>query len=66
MLFTSLEFLLLLPLTVLLFWVLPVRYRAFWLMLVSLVFYGSFGLGNLGYLAVLAVLPLGAGLAIGG
>lgn len=64
MLFTSLEFLLLLPLTVLLFWVLPVRYRAFWLMLVSLVFYGSFGLGNLGYLAVVAVLTLGAGQAM--
>jgi D-alanyl-lipoteichoic acid acyltransferase DltB (MBOAT superfamily) len=64
MLFTSLEFLLLLPPTVLLFWVLPVRYRAFWLMLVSLVFYGSFGLGNLGYLAVVAVLTLGAGQAM--
>ncbi len=49
MLFTSLEFLLLLPLAVLLFWVLPARFRLVWLMLASLVFYGSFGLQNLGY-----------------
>jgi len=64
MLFTSLEFLLFLPLAVLLFWALPTRYRLFWLMLASLVFYGSFGLGNLGYLAGVAVLTFGAGEAM--
>ncbi|MDJ0631388.1 MAG: MBOAT family O-acyltransferase [Rhodobacter sp.] len=64
MLFTSLEFLLFLPLAVLVFWVLPLRLRLVWLMLASLVFFGSFGLGNLGYLAVVAVLTFAASEAI--
>ena len=64
MLFTSLEFLLLLPLAVLLFWVLPARFRLVWLMLASLVFYGSFGLQNLGFLAIVAALTFGAGEAM--
>ncbi|MDQ2088922.1 MBOAT family O-acyltransferase [Marimonas arenosa] len=64
MLFTSLEFLLFLPLAVLLFWTLPARFRLWWLMLASLVFYGSFGLENLSYLAVVAVLTLAAGEAM--
>ena len=64
MLFTSLEFLLFLPLAVLAFWGLPARLRLYWLMLASLIFYGSFGPENLGYLAVVAALTFGAGTAM--
>ncbi|MGB5558636.1 MAG: MBOAT family O-acyltransferase [Paracoccaceae bacterium] len=58
MLFTSLEFLLFLPLTVALFWLLPARLRLPWLLLASLGFYASFGIGNLAYLAVVAAIAL--------
>ncbi|SIT03365.1 D-alanyl-lipoteichoic acid acyltransferase DltB, MBOAT superfamily [Roseivivax lentus] len=64
MLFTSLEFLLFLPVAVALFWVLPGGLRLHWLMLASLVFYASFGIGNLAYLAAVAGLTLAASAAI--
>lgn len=61
MLFTTLEFLLFLPAAVLVFWLLPARLRMPWLILASVVFYGSFGLQNLIYLAVVMVIVLIAG-----
>lgn len=61
MLFTSLEFLLFLPLTLLAFWALPARFRLPWLLIASLVFYGSFGVGNLAYLGAVAAVALLAG-----
>ena len=64
MLFTSLEFLLFLPLAVGLFWSLPARFRLIWLMLSSVIFYGSFGVANLAYLAVVAALTLAAAVAM--
>ncbi|MHA7827559.1 MAG: MBOAT family O-acyltransferase [Roseovarius sp.] len=61
MLFTSLEFLLFLPVAVLLFWWLPARWRLPWLLLASLGFYASFGVGNIAYLGVVAGIALTAG-----
>lgn len=61
MLFTSLEFLLFLPVAVLLFWWLPPRWRLPWLMLASLGFYASFAIGNIAYLAAVALIALTAG-----
>lgn len=61
MLFTSLEFLLFLPMAVLLFWWLPARWRLPWLLLASLGFYASFGVGNIAYLGVVAGIALTAG-----
>ncbi len=61
MLFTSLEFLLFLPIAVLLFWGLPARFRLTWLILASVGFYASFGVGNLAYLAVVIAITLAAG-----
>jgi len=61
MLFTSLEFLLFLPVAVLLFWWLPARLRLPWLLLASLGFYASFAIENLAYLAAVAVIALTAG-----
>ncbi len=60
MLFNSLGFLIFLPLAVLVFWGLPARFRLPWLLLASAVFYGSFGLENLAYLAVVAAIALTA------
>lgn len=61
MLFNSLEFLVSLPLAVVLFYVLPTRWRLAWLMLASLVFYGSFGWRNLAWLAVVVAIAVSAG-----
>ncbi|SPH18801.1 Peptidoglycan O-acetyltransferase [Defluviimonas aquaemixtae] len=61
MLFTTLDFLLFLPVAVLVFWLLPVRLRLPWLVLASVIFYGSFGLQNLIYLAIVIVIVLIAG-----
>lgn len=61
MLFTSLEFLLLLPVTVILYWWLPARWRLPWLLLASLGFYASFGIGNLVHLGLVALIALSAG-----
>ncbi|MCU9849998.1 MBOAT family protein [Defluviimonas sp. WL0024] len=61
MLFTTLDFLLFLPAAVLVFWLLPARLRLAWLVLASLVFYGSFGLGNLIYLAAVVIIVLVVG-----
>lgn len=61
MLFTSLEFLLLLPVTVLLYWWLPARWRLPFLLLASLGFYASFGAGNLAHLGLVAAITLIAG-----
>ncbi len=61
MLFTTLEFLLFLPVAVLVFWLLPVRLRLPWLVLASIVFYGSFGLLNLLYLTIVVAIVLVAG-----
>jgi len=67
MLFNSLEFLLFLPVAVLAFWLLPARFRLPWLLLASVTFYGSFGLSNLLWLAIVIaiVLAAGRGLAAG-
>ena len=65
MLFTSPEFLLLLPVAVLLFWRLPARWRLSWLLLASLGFYASFAIENLAYLAAVAVIALAAGRYLG-
>ncbi len=61
MLFTSLEFLLLLPVAVVVFWRLPVRLRLPWLVLASVIFYGSYGLLNLLHLAIVVAIVLVAG-----
>ncbi|WP_212525581.1 MBOAT family O-acyltransferase [Actibacterium sp. MT2.3-13A] len=61
MLFNSLAFLVFLPLAALLFWGLPARFRLPWMLLASLVFYGSFGVANLAYLGVVAAIALAAG-----
>jgi alginate O-acetyltransferase complex protein AlgI len=61
MLFNSLEFLLFLPLAALLYWALPGPLRLPWMLLASLIFYGSFGLENLAYLGVVVVIALAAG-----
>lgn len=61
MLFTSVQFLVFLPVAVLVFWSLPVRFRLPWLLLASLVFYGSFGLPNLVALAMVAAIVIVAG-----
>jgi D-alanyl-lipoteichoic acid acyltransferase DltB (MBOAT superfamily) len=61
MLFTSLEFLLFLPVAVILFWWLPARWRLPWLLLASLAFYASFGVANLAYFGAVAVIALAAG-----
>lgn len=61
MLFTSLEFLLVLPVAVLLFWWLPARWRLPWLLVASLGFYGSFGILNLAYLGAVVLIALAAG-----
>lgn len=58
MLFTSLEFLLLLPVAATVFWWLPGRWRLSWLLLLSLGFYASFDLANLAYFGVVAALAL--------
>ena len=61
MLFNSLEFLLFLPVAALLFWLLPAGLRLPWMLLASLVFYGSFGVENLAYLGVVVAIALAAG-----
>lgn len=61
MLFTSLEFLLFLPVAVFLFWWLPAQWRLPWLLLASLGFYASFALANLAYLGGVALIALAAG-----
>ena len=61
MLFNSLEFLLFLPLTVVGFWALPPRARLPLLLTASLVFYASFGVGNLVHLGLVAAIALAAG-----
>ena len=61
MLFTSLEFLLFLPAAVAVFWLLPARLRLPWLVLASVIFYGSYGLLNLLYLGIVAAIALVAG-----
>lgn len=61
MLFNSLGFLLFLPFVVLVFWLLPQRFRLTWMLAISLGFYASFGASNLGYLAVVAGVALVAG-----
>ncbi len=58
MLFNSLDFLVFLPLACGLYYLLPARLRLPWLMLASLVFYGSFGWSNLAWLAVVVVITL--------
>ncbi|WP_397544667.1 MBOAT family O-acyltransferase [Roseovarius salis] len=61
MLFTSPEFLILLPVAVLVYWGLPVRWRLPFLLLASLGFYASFGADNLAYLGTVAAIALIAG-----
>ncbi len=61
MLFNTLDFLLFLPVAVAVFWLLPAQLRLPWLMLASVVFYGSFGLENLIYLAAVIGIVLIAG-----
>jgi alginate O-acetyltransferase complex protein AlgI len=61
MLFTTLDFFIFLPVAVVLFHVLPPRLRLPWLMLASLGYYASFGIGNLGYLGAVAAIALLAG-----
>jgi len=61
MLFTSLEFLLFLPVGVALFWWLPASWRLPWLLLASLGFYASFAIANLAYLGAIALIALAAG-----
>lgn len=58
MLFNTLEFLLFLPIAVVIFWRLPVRFRLPWLVLASIVFYGSFGLENLIHLSAIVIIVL--------
>lgn len=58
MLFNSLDFLLFLPVAVLVFWRLPARARLGWLIFASIVFYASFGLLNLVWLGIVALVVL--------
>lgn len=58
MLFNTLDFLLFLPVAVVVFWLLPARFRLPWLVLASVVFYGSFGLENLIHLAAVVIIVL--------
>lgn len=62
MLFTSPQFLFFfLPVCVVVFWRLPARWRMPWLLLASAIFYASFAIANLAYLAAVAVIALAAG-----
>ncbi|WP_417669647.1 MBOAT family O-acyltransferase [Roseibium sp.] len=61
MLFNSFGFLLFLPVAATLFWMLPNRLRLPWMLLASLIFYGSFGLENLAYLGIVVAIALTAG-----
>lgn len=64
MLFTTLDFLVFLAVTLAVFAWLPGGWRFSWLLLASLVFYASFGLANLAFLAVVAAIAWAAGYAI--
>jgi D-alanyl-lipoteichoic acid acyltransferase DltB (MBOAT superfamily) len=66
MLFTSLEFFAFLPLTLLVFWVLPVRFRWVWLLLASYLFYGLWHPANLIYLGAVTALVWACGHAMTG
>lgn len=61
MLFTSLEFFAFLPLTLLLFALLPVRHRWAWLLLASYFFYGVWQPFNLVYLGAVTLVIYGCG-----
>ncbi|MBJ3763708.1 MBOAT family protein [Maribius pontilimi] len=61
MLFTSPGFLVFLPAAALVFWLLPRGVRLWWMLLVSVLYYASFGLSNLAYLAAVAGIVLVAG-----
>src|SRR3989304_4263617 len=61
MLFTSLEFFAFLPLTLLLFSLLPVRHRWAWLLLASYFFYGVWQPFNLVYLGAVTLIVYGCG-----
>lgn len=65
MLFTSLSFILFLGVAVAGFVFLPVAWRWTWLLVASVVFYGSFGPSNLAFLAAIILLAWGAGVWIG-
>jgi len=66
MLFTSLEFFAFLPLTLLVFALLPAGRRWIWLLLASCVFYGVWQPSNLIYLGAVALVAYGCGLGIQG
>ncbi len=65
MLFTSLNFLLFLPVVLAMFAALPERWRWAWLLLASYAFYGSFGLFNLVYLGAVTAVAYSCGRGIG-
>ncbi|MDP3896931.1 MAG: MBOAT family protein, partial [Mesorhizobium sp.] len=64
MLFNSLGFFLFLGVTLGGFAWLPARWRAAWLLVASVIFYGSFGLANLVFLVAVTTCAWGVGLAI--
>ena len=64
MLFNSFGFLALLPVAVLFILVLPVSWRWLGLLVVSIAFYASFGLGNLAFLGGVVCVTIGFGLAL--
>ncbi len=64
MLFTSLEFFVLLPLALALFALLPAAKRWIWLLLASYAFYGAFRPFNLVYLGAVTLLVWGCGVAL--
>ena len=64
MLFTSLEFFVLLPLALALFAALPAGKRWIWLLLASYAFYGAFRPSNLVYLGAVTLLIWGCGAAL--
>jgi D-alanyl-lipoteichoic acid acyltransferase DltB (MBOAT superfamily) len=65
MLFNSLEFFAFLPLTLLLFSLLPVRHRWAWLLLASYFFYGVWQPSNLIYLGAVTLVVVACGRAMG-
>ena len=49
---TSVEFIMLLPIVVLIYYIVPCRFRQYFLLLINLLFYASFGIGGLIVVAV--------------
>ena len=61
---TSSEFILLLPIALLLYYLFPLRVRKYFLLLINILFYASFGLANTLILAISALITWAGGIAV--